>query len=335
MRATIRDVATRAGVAVGTVSRVLNDSPGVRGATRARVQAAIAELDYRPDLRARALSTGRTRHVGAIVPFFTVPSAVDRLRGLSDALEAADHDLVLFNVSTPAQRAERFGTLGGQLHVDGVVVVSLQPTDEEASRFAASRAPIVLVDCEHAELDHVVIDDVEGGRMAARHLLDLGHRELAFVGDRDDDEHRFVSMARRLRGFSEELARAGVLLADGRVRRGVHHQETGRRHGRELLQSDRPPTAIFAASDVQALGVLDAAAELGVGVPEQLSVLGFDDLEIARYAGLSTIRQPLYESGHMGGRMLLEALACPERDGPRQARELALSLIPRRTTRSL
>jgi LacI family transcriptional regulator len=144
--------------------------------------------------------------------------------------------------------------------------------------------------------------------LAVRHLLDAGHRRIAFVGDREGNPFGFGSSQRRLEGMTEVLSDAGVGLPAELVRRGPHGRASAHAMTAELLALASPPTAVFAASDVQALGVLDAAQEAGVAVPEALSVIGFDDVDLAGAAGLTTVRQPLRESGRAGARLLLSEL---------------------------
>jgi LacI family transcriptional regulator len=154
----------------------------------------------------------------------------------------------------------------------------------------------------------VVTDDVEGGRIATRHLVALGHRDIAFIGDESDNGFGFTSSARREQGYEEVLRSAGVRLRRSFVRHGPHERDTAIRLTTQLLKLRTPPTAIFAASDVQATGVLEAARAHGLRVPEDLSVIGFDDIELSAYVGLTTVRQPLFDSGYLGARHLLDAL---------------------------
>jgi LacI family transcriptional regulator len=307
--ATIAKVAQHAGVGVGTVSRVLNGSAAVSDGTRRRVLDSIAALDYRPNPVARALSTGRTMAVGVVAPFFTQPSVVERLRGASRTLSGAGYEIVLFDVERVEHARERLAAraLGGRM--DGVLCVSLAPEEAEAAQLEAARVPVVIIDRAHPCLPCITIDDVEGGRMAARHLLELGHRRIAFVGDVEENRFGFDSSARRREGFEEELAEAGLPLEPGRRMLRPHGRAPARDAAAELLAADSPPTAVFASSDVQAIGVLEAAQAAGVPVPEELSVIGFDNVEAAGYTGLTTIAQPLEESGALGAELLLRALA--------------------------
>jgi DNA-binding LacI/PurR family transcriptional regulator len=325
---TIAKVAAEAGVGVGTVSRVLNGSPSVSEDTRRRVLEAIAALDYQPSAVARALSTGRTHAVGVVAPFFTQPSVVERLRGISLRLARSGYQLVLFDVERSDQRRETFRALSMRGRVDGVLSISLAPSERDAARLESAGTPVVLVDRDHDALPTVTVDDVEGGRLAASHLLALGHRAIAFVGDEEENPFGFDSSARRRAGFEAALLDAGVPLRPEWVRRGPHGRAAGRRSGAALLALGERPTAIFASSDVQAIGVLEAARDAGVRVPEDLSVIGFDDVEAAAYAGLTTVTQSLEESGAVGADLLLRALA----GDPVEGRRLPLAIVERHTT---
>jgi len=327
---TIADVAAAAGVGAGTVSRVLNNSPRVSTATRARVLAAIELLDYRPNPLARGLSRGRSQTFGVVVPFFTHASAVERLRGVSAALEGSPYDLVLFNVESPVHRDEHFASLTRRDRADGLLIVSLPPPDGSLKRLADAGVPVVLLDARGDGVPAVVTDDVEGGRIATRHLLALGHERIAFIGDQPDNPFGFTSSRDRERGYVQAMATAAVDILPGFIRHGPHVRSVARHLTEDLLARQHPPTAIFAASDTQALGVLEAVRAAGLRVPDDLSVVGFDDIEVSSYTGLTTVRQPLYESGLKATALLLEALET----GPLPAfeHELPLELITRETT---
>jgi DNA-binding LacI/PurR family transcriptional regulator len=328
---TIADVAAHAGVGAGTVSRVLNQSPRVSETTRARVLAAIAALDYRPNPMAQGLSRGRCRTLGVVVPFFTHASAVERLRGVVAALDGSSYDLVLFNVESPLHRDEHFATLTGRDRADGLLVMSLPPPPSSLERLASAGVPTVLLDSQGEGVPCVVTDDVEGGRLATRHLLDLGHRRIAFLGDDPANPLGFTSSTCREQGFRETMAAAGVDVGADDVLHGPHVRAVARDLAIDLLSGPEPPTAVFAASDTQALGVLEAAREVGLGVPADLSVVGFDDVEVSSYAGLTTVRQPLYASGRLAAELLLESLAAEEPHGG-AVHALDLDLVVRGTT---
>jgi DNA-binding LacI/PurR family transcriptional regulator len=328
---TISDVAAHAGVGPSTVSRVLNDHPRVSPATRARVLAAIEALSYRPNPMARGLSRGRCQTLGVIVPFFTHASAVERLRGVVAALDGSRYDLVLFNVESPVHRDEQFGALTRRDRADGLLVLSLPPRPSDLARLEEAGVPVVLVDAKGKGVDMVVTDDVEGGRLACRHLVALGHRRIAFIGEDPDNPFGFTASAQRELGYREVLAAAGIAVDEALIRYGPHDRVAAQRIMEELLAHRDPPTAVFASSDVQATGVLAAVRATEMRVPDDVSVVGFDDIEISSYAGLTTVRQPLFDSGRRGAELLLGAL---ERDGPSHARvvELPLALVERSTT---
>jgi DNA-binding LacI/PurR family transcriptional regulator len=323
---TIARVALEAGVGVGTVSRVINGSAAVREETRRRVLDVISELGFEPNAAARALSTGRTGAVGVIAPFFTTPSVIERLRGVVRELAECGHQLILFAVERPEQREAAFRSALGR--VDGLLAISLSPTDDELAPLTAAGLPVVLVDHDHPGLPCVTIDDVAGGRLATEHLLALGHERIAFVGDLEGGAHDFTSSGRRRTGYEQALAAAGAPAPRELQRLDRYGRDQAAAVTRALLALPEPPTAIFAASDVQALGALEAADALGVPVPGRLSVVGFDDVELARYAGLTTVAQPLEESGARGVDLLLEALDGATGSGLR----LPLELVVRGTT---
>lgn len=327
---TIRDVAERAGVGVGTVSRVLNDHPSVRESTRQKVLQAIEELDYTPNPLARRLSLGKTLTIAVIVPFFTRPSFVERLRGIEYVLANSEYDLILFNVETTARRDEYFHTVPRRERVDGLLIISLSPRDAEVTHFLQTRVPTVLVDARHPQLSRVVIDDVDGGYIATRHLIESGHERIGYVSDWLENPFNFVSSRDRYEGYRRALDEAGIPFRPEYHRQGPHGRAEARAMALELLQSPDPPTAIFAASDTQAIGVLEASRDVGLKVPEELSVIGYDDIEIAEFLNLTTVRQPLFVSGVEGVELLLDSLGQPPTAPQRIT--LPVELVVRGTT---
>ena len=329
-RVTIAEVAAQAGVGASTVSRVLNGGQ-VSVRARARVLAVMNELDYRPQASARSLVTGSTGTLALVIPFFSHPSAIERVRGVLGAVGSTEYELVVCNVATPADRDEYLGRRAPFDRSDGMLIVSLAPTDDEAHSYLRTGAPVVLVDAFHPLLPSLRTDDVAGGMLATRHLVELGHERIAFVGDRTDRSFGFVSSDRRLEGYRRALAEAGLPLDADLQREGPHGRHVAHRLTRELLSLAEPPTAIFAASDTQALGVLEAARVEGFDVPGDLSVVGFDDIEVAAYVGLTTVHQPLEDSGRRGVERLVAALGDYD-DGLPLEERLELSLEVRSTT---
>lgn len=330
MNTTIRDVAQRAGVGLGTVSRVLNNSPLVSAATRQRVLDVIAELRYSPSPVARRLSLGKTLTIATIAPFFTRPSVIERLRGIEATLTDSGYDLFVHNVESLERRNACFRHLPRRERSDGVLIISLTPAADEIALMQTTGVAVVLIDTCVAGLPCVVVDDQTGGMLATRYLLELGHRRIGYVGDSLNNPFGFTSSADRYAGYCQALTEAGIPLREAYYRVGLHGRYEARHLAHELLALDTPPTAIFAASDTQALGVLEAARDRGLRVPEDLSVLGYDDIEIAEYLGLTTIRQPLFETGGRGVELLLERLANPDISPVCEC--LPIELIARGTT---
>jgi LacI family transcriptional regulator len=325
---TIARVAEEAGVGVGTVSRVLNGSPAVSAATRRRVLDAIATLDYQPSPAARALSTGRTNAIAVVAPFFTQSSVIERLRGVSHTLANEGYQLILHDVERADQRRELFRSLAGRGNIDGLLAISLAPTEREARRMLRAGVAVVLLDRDHPTLPCITIDDTDGGRMATEFLLELGHREIAFLGDEEANLFGFDSSARRREGYEAAMAAAGIPPRPEWVLRRPHGRDAARVAAGEMLARGPRPTAVFAASDVQAIGVLEAAQAAGVPVPEELSVIGFDNVEAARFTGLTTVAQPLEEIGRLGADLLLRAVSGEEVP----SRRMPLEIVARGST---
>jgi DNA-binding LacI/PurR family transcriptional regulator len=309
--ATIYDVAKRAGVGIGTVSRVLNNSPQVREETRQRVLEAIKALNYRPSPLAQRLPLRRTLTIGVIVPFFTRPSFVERLRGIEAAITESEYDLIIYNVESTSKRDACFRDVPAGQRVDGVIVMSLSPSERDVDRWARAGVPVVLADAHHPRLNRVVVDDKDGGYQATMHLIELGHCRIGYVSDPVDNPFNFVSSRHRLEGYRRALAEHEIPFRPAYHQSGEHGRTRARDLTHVLMQLDQPPSAIFAASDTQALGVLEAAQDLGLTVPQDLSVVGYDDVELAEYLGLSTVRQPLFDSGWRAVQLLLQTLANP------------------------
>ena len=330
---TIRDVARHAGVSVATASRALNGKDVVNPHTRDRILSVMEELGFSPSPAARRLSLGRTLTIGVVVSFLTRPQAAERLRGVDAVLTDSEFDLVIYNVESVQKRDHYLGTLAQSQRTDGLIVMSLPPPDANVPLMGRGPVPVVFIDVHTpsiAGMPRVVGDDVAGGGMAARHLLELGHTAIGFVGDALHDPFGFTSSRDRQQGLMDELARAGISIPDRWIGHGAHGRYEARDLARQMLTEDRPPTAIFTASDTQALGVVAAARELGLHVPDDLSVIGYDDVEAADYVGLTTVRQQLLESGRRGAEVLLAEIS--SRSEEPTVVHLAPELVVRATT---
>ncbi len=326
---TIYDVAEHAGVSTTTVSRVLNDPDKVNPETRKRVLASIDALGFVPKAEARARAMQNSGRIGVITPFLTAPSFIQRLRGIMGALSSKNLELVIYTVDSTERLQRHLSTLPLTGYLDGLIILSLPVGDAEAHRLMEHGLPTVLIEYPHPELNCVEIDDVQGGRLAATYLLGKGHHRIAFLGDTDLPEYAIHPVSLRLNGFRQALNESGIDLPDTLVRLAPYTQEQTRQVARELLSLPEAPTAIFAATDFQALGVLKAARQLGVEVPEQLAVIGFDDLDMAEYADLTTISQHLDESGRLAVEILLAHMESSS-PLPRHV-QIPLSIVERKT----
>ena len=312
--ATLSDVARLAQVSPGTVSRTLAGSSRVSEATRARVLGAAEALHYSPNLAARRLSTGKTLSIAVIVPFFTRPSVSARLDGAMRVLSETAYDLIIHNVATPQQRTDCFKRFPHRRQVDGVLIISLAPSDDDVPRLRRSEVPIVFIDADHpglSEAHRIVVDDVAGGRAATEHLASLGHTRIGFIGNPIEGSASFHPTRDRYRGYCQAHEAAGLALRPEYLLEDDYGRCQARRLATIMLGLKDPPTAIFAASDTLAFGVLEAARSLGRRVPEDLSVIGYDDIDMAEVVGLTTIRQLLFESGKLGMELLLDLVRAP------------------------
>src|SRR3954452_7053711 len=327
--ATIYDVAETAGVSISTVSRVLNAPEHVLPATRARVLAAIDQLHFVPRAEATARARKAICRIGVLAPFFTYPSFVQRLRGVANTLADSAYEMVIYNVESAVRRDGHLATLPITRRIDGLIIMALPFESKAAQRLLAHELEGVLIEFTHPLFSSVEIDDESGGLLVARYLVERGHRRCAFVGDSDVPVYALHTSDERLAGYRQGLIEAGLELPEQYISRAPHGTEAARRQAHALFDLPAPPTAIFSPSDTQAMGVLKAARERGLRVPGDVAVIGFDDVEFADYVGLTTVRQPLEESGRVAVDLLLARLADPSR--PIQRVTLPLTLVQRET----
>jgi DNA-binding LacI/PurR family transcriptional regulator len=305
---TIQDVARHANVAVGTVSRVINESQGVKPATRQRVLKAIKELDYSPNLIARSMTSKRTGSVGVIVPFFTRPFFSEVLRGVAVAVAQTGRELILYNVESNEQCVSYYHTLPKQRKADGLLLISLYPDDAAVAGFRRADLPVVLIDAYHPLLTSLVVNNVEGAYQAVKCLIEHGHRRIGFINGIAEGDFHFNTSNDRFIGLHRALGGAGILYEPDLVLTAEWSRQGGRQAALQLLTRPNRPTAIFAASDIQAVGVLEAARSLNMSVPTDLSVIGFDGIELSEILELSTIQQPMQHMGELGAQKLMKQI---------------------------
>jgi LacI family transcriptional regulator len=318
----IQDVAKLARVGVGTVSRVLNDSPNVSEETRARVEAAVRELGYRPSSAARALSSGRSTAVCLVAPTLTRADTAERFRHALEALRNSALDSLVNLVDRT--ELQRFISMRSETdRPAGMLLIDLPIGPTHVEQLRAAGVEVVAVGTRVSGIPGVSADVVMAGRLAARHLLELGHRRITVV---QRAEPAGGSTAGRRAGFLEEARAAGLRPVVETVTDPDDEQD--RALVERLLVSPSAPTAMAATSDDVALGIMRVARASGIAIPEQLSVVGGGDLETARYAGLTTVREHLSDSGDVGARMLLDLIGGEDVED----RELPVELVVRETT---
>jgi DNA-binding LacI/PurR family transcriptional regulator len=330
-RPTLEEVAVRAGVGRGTVSRVINGSPRVSDRAKSAVEAAIAELGYVPNRAARALAGNRTDAIALVIPepetrLFAEPYFSDIIRGIGAELADTDMQLLLTLIRTPKERA-RFGQYLAAHRVDGVLLVSVHEDDPLPDLLEQLEMPAVL-NGRRSDLEsvsYVDADNVGGARAAAAHLLARGRRQVATITGPPD---MYVARC-RLDGYRKAVEESGAGVDEALVAHGDFTEEGGRRAMRELLARRPDIDGVFAASDLMAAGARAVLRESGRRVPQDVALVGFEDSAIARHMdpALTSVRQPTEEMGRTMARVLLEEIA--ERASVRRHVVLATELVQR------
>jgi LacI family transcriptional regulator len=329
-RVTIIDVAREANVSFATVSRVVSGKGYVSAHTRERVMEAMTRIGYTVNRQARVLAGGRTQVIGLLVRDLDTSYIGEILKGIDEELAAASYDLMLY---TTHQRKTRESVYVNSLlngMIDGLLMILPMAPEAYVGSIRRRGFPFVLID--HEGLDHegpsVGATNRDGAAGAIRHLLELGHTRIGVIaGNLDMDSAR-----ERLAGCREALDEAGIELPPELLRVGDFHRSLAYQLTQEMLRLSDPPTAIFAANDVSAFGVMDAVRNAGLQIPDDLSIVGFDDIPDARWTfpPLTTVHQPMRLMGKRATRMLLDAIADPEVSGERI--ELPTELVVRGTT---
>jgi LacI family transcriptional regulator len=327
-RITIRDVAAQAGVSVATVSKVINGRYGVAASTMARVQAVINDLGYEASLVAQSLRNHRTNVIGILVADLE-PFSAELLKGAADAIRGSGFEMVIYSAgghsaSHVGWERRYLSRLSGTL-IDGAVLVTPTVVDVNYG------APIVAIDPHTGQsgLPTIDSDSLRGGQLATNHLLELGHRRIAMITGRPD----LQSSQLREQGYRQALDAAGVPADEELILTGDYDAEVSAACTRQLLTSARPPTAIFGANDVSAIAAIEAAAALGVRVPGDLSVVGFDNIPESALCSppLTTVNQPIRQMGERSIQLLLQLM---RGDHVRSTHiTLATDLVVRQTTR--
>lgn len=308
MGVTIRDVAERAGVSVSTVSRVLTSNAPVQEETKKAVEAAIQTLGYRPNGLARSLRSNETKTLGLIIPDVANPFFPEVAKGVEDAACKRGYSVILCNSGNDRAKEAMYFEVLQERRIDGIIITGSGSLDEYAQLREKEDFPIVFLDrnAEGLNVDSVESDSYSGACQAVQHLIQLGHREIAFVSG----PSAASTSGRRLRGYIDTLSRHGISPLPENIFPGDFTLEAGRQAGMALLKRARRPTAVFVSSDIGAVGVMMAAESMHLRIPEDLSVVGFDNtlLSMVSRPALTTVSQPKYEMGQQAVRLLIERL---------------------------
>ncbi len=311
-RTTIRDVAARAGVSYQTVSRVINASEQVTDETRQKVQVAIEELGYRPNRLAQSMVTQKTRTIGLMVVDIKNPFFFEVARGVQDMAETQGYNVFVCNTDDDPQREQEMLTLLASQEVDGVIMATVNSPEEELLAFAEHYKPLVVInrDIPHPKASLVSVDILKGAKLAVQHLIDRGHRNIAMLshaGHKPDE-------MRRVRGYRETLVDNGFTPRDEWLVLAPPNLMGGYEATQALLKTYPEVTAIFTYHDLMAIGALRGCHDLGLSVPQDCAVMGFDDIEFSTMMqpSLSSIRFDKYMVGKMAMQRLFEMFADPD-----------------------
>ncbi|PEN15060.1 LacI family transcriptional regulator [Longibacter salinarum] len=309
-KTTIYDVAEHAGVAISTVSRVLNESRDVSDSTRETVLKAIQKLQFRPNRTAKSLAQRATRTIAVAVPTFTTPFHNELLKGVRSELDGNDLDLLLCDLAweAPKMTLQKFLARGA---MDGLLVAGLPVDEEIADELKTLGAPVVLIGTQWDDMDSFYWDEEPGSQQAVEHLIEQGHTDIAMITTPHDDNRLRNA---RVNGYKAALEAAGLefnpeRIAQGRTKKHDGFSEESGYEAMEVILEQHPDvTAVFASSDVQAIGAWQAIRHAGKSVPEDIALIGYDDIKISRFIGLSSVAQNMHDVGEEATNVLLQRL---------------------------
>ena len=304
----MREVAEHAGVSVTTVSHVVNNTRAVNPDTRKRVEEAMRILGYQPNVVARSLRRGKTHTIGIILPDSANTYFAEVVRGVEDTSFSHGYSVILCNSDNDLDKERLYTNVLLEKQVDGSIIVAAGLSSENIRNLLAREIPLVLVDRRVPEVDadYVLTDNQGGGRLATSHLIDRGHRAIACIAGPEG-----VKLSSdRIAGYQQALEQAGIAIQPQLILRGDFQYQSGYHAAQRLFGNRSMPTAIFACNDLMAIGAYRFAHEKGLRIPDQLSIVGFDDIRLAAYAypPLTTIRQSKHTMGASAAKLLLERM---------------------------
>ncbi|UFJ39593.1 LacI family transcriptional regulator [Brevibacillus humidisoli] len=306
---TIKDVARRANVSIATVSRVINNKPWASEKAKEKVWQAIRELGYEPNALARGLVSGKSNTIGVLIPDVSNLFFAEVFRGMEDAVHERNSNVFICNTDSDKRRMLRYIKLLKEKQIEGVIFTSEEVTEEYFEALQQLHVPVVLVatTASRHELPVVKVDDHQAVYEAVTYLIQSGHREIGMISGPLDDA---IAGSPRYHGYQAALADHRIPCKTENVVFGDYRFHSGRRAIRELLARNPGLTAVFASSDEMAIGAMVEACKMGIAIPEQLSVMGFDNVRLAEMSNpaLTTVAQPLYEMGYRAVELLFELI---------------------------
>lgn len=306
---TIYDVAKRAGVAISTVSRVLNQSPYVSDSTKSRVEKAISELYFYPQVNARNLARKEAQLISVAVPTFTTPFFNEVLKGVKDEIKTTGLDFIIYNTGSDNPEANFSGFIEKGIP-DAMIIFSIEITETIHKRLKDLPIPVILVGYEHPDYDYIYWDNYHGGFIAAEHLVKQGFTKIGMIRPHS----KSTISDQRERGFRDALRENGVPMDEDYLVSGITRKHAGfsEEAGAEainiLLARNKMPQALFCSNDAQAIGAIHSLEEKGFSVPADVAVMGYDNIKISNYLNLSTVDQKMYEVGKASIKRLAERI---------------------------
>ncbi len=308
MDTTIKDIAEKLNISYSTVSRALNNKYGVKAETREKILEASKEMNYHPNAIARGLVNRQTHTIGLIIPDIKNPFYPEIAGGIEEIAADSGYNVFLCNTNWSKDRENQYINLLSERRVDGIIAAPVSSSVRNLEMNVHKRIPLVYVSKAPEDTDNsfVVIDDVRGGFLATKHLIESGYETIGFIGAADGD----INTDERFKGYVTAFEKFGMVPDDKYVRCGDFRQTTGYNIIRSMIKENDYPRAIFAENDLIALGVIQAVKDLGLKVPGDIAIVGFDDIPIAsmQEIQLSTICQPKYQMGKIAFENLLEII---------------------------
>ena len=329
-QSTIYDVARLAGVSSATVSRFLNEPDRVAQEKRDRIQSAITELNFVPKADAVAKARSAYRKIGVVAPFFTQPSFMERLRGIAAVLSAEHYELVVYSIDTMEDLVNYVQMLVNTQRLDGLILLCVQLPADVLDLLRGASFPVCFVENEYEDFDCVVVHNLQGGQKAAQFLCEKGCKKPGFIGEKSMLEYAVYATEDRLRGFKFYCANNGIVIPENHIWLGEFSEGSLDEGITKFLEQEDLPDGIFCSSDVIAARLIRIALTKGISVPRRIRVIGFDNIDIAEYIGLTSVNQNLEESGRMAARLILMRIKDRERGSV--VMKVPLSVIERETT---